>query len=384
MIPIRRLNVMVAATAVALATAVSPATAATPPVAAERPDVVTGRLITLGTLGGGQSWGEQMNARGDIIGGSLDAANNYQPALWWHGRSTPTLLRVGPAGLGAISDNGHIVGQVFRTGRQFVWRNGVVTYLRPPAGAHLEVTGVNNDDQVVGTAYYRNGTTRAVLWQAGHYTVLPVPKGTDSTAAGINNLGQSIGTVIRRGATDGQAVLWQHGRMIKLGSLGGAASSPVSINDRGQVIGNSAVRASSAEHPFLWQRGRMTDLLRRTTATGGRAYALSDTGLVSGTAIGRNGTSRPVLWRSGRMIDVGLPGHTAIASVVNDRGDVAGLTWARPDAMGMPFRWQRGEVTLFPKPFADIAVRVLGIDPHGTIGVAQETTYPGFVVLRSA
>ena len=51
--------------------------------------------------------------------------------------------------------------------------------------------------------------------------------------------------------------------------------------------------------------------------------------------------------------------------------------------MAIPFRWQHGKITVFPEPFADIAVEVLGIEPHGTVGVAQETT-PGFVVLRSA
>lgn len=383
MIPIRRLMVLLATTAVAMSAVALPASAASP-VVAERAHVGTGRLVPLGSLGGGESWAEKANERGDIIGGSLDRAGTWQPVVWWHGRRTPTLLRVGFAGPSAISDDGHIAGRVYYTGRLFLWDDGRVRYVTSPAGADLNVTGVNDNGQVVGTAYYENGTYRAFLWQRGRLALLPVPKGTDSNAVGVNNRGQIIGAATRRGTAAEQAVLWQGGRMIRLGTLGGDTSRPVAINDRGQVTGTSAVRGPAAEHPFLWQRGRMTDLLARTHAVSGRAYALSDTGLVTGTVTGRDGDARPVLWRSGRMIDIGLPDHTTIPSAVNDRGDVAGLTWARPEAGAMPFRWQRDRTTLFPEPFADISVQVLGIDPHGTIAVAQETTDPGLVVLRSA
>lgn len=84
------------------------------------------------------------------------------------------------------------------------------------------------------------------------------------------------------------------------------------------------------------------------------------------------------------MTDIGLPGHTAIASAVNDRGDVAGETWAQPDAAAVPFRWQRGRTTLYPEPAGDIAFRVIGIDAHGHLAVAQETTQRGLTVLRAA
>ena len=50
----------------------------------------------------------------------------------------------------------------------------------------------------------------------------------------------------------------------------------------------------------------------------------------------------------------------------------------------MPFRWRNGHTTLFPEPVGDIAFHVTGIDRHGTIGVAQETTHSGLSVLRSA
>jgi probable HAF family extracellular repeat protein len=391
MSPIRRSSVFVAtaaavlanaATAVAPATVVAPAAAVAPATAAG-PPVATGRLVPLRGLPGGDDWAQGMNDRGDIIGGSSGVAGDRQPVVWWHGRLTPTVLAVGAASPTTISDNGYIAGQLHRTGQLFVWRNGKAEFLRPPAATSLEPTGVNNRGQVIGTAYSDNGNRRAFLWQRGHYHLLPVPRGMDSAVAGINNRGQIIGVVARRGATAEQAVLGQRGRMIRLGTLGGATSKPVAINERGLVIGNSAVRHSSAEHPFRWWHGRMTDLLAHTKATGGRVSALSDTGLMTGNADVGSGEARPVIWRNGRMRVLDVPGYLAIAEAINDRGDVAGLTWARFDHGAVPFRWRHGRTTLYPEPYANIEILLLGIDRHGTLVVNQETSQYGLTVLRS-
>lgn len=381
---IRRLDIIVAATALVMATAASPA-AATAPAAAASPPAATGRLVPLTSLGGGESSAEKMNERGDLVGGSRDAAGNWRPAVWWHGRRSPTALGVDRATPTAISANGHIAGRLWDDSGLFLWRHGTITRVRPPAGISLEAAAVNDRDQVTGTAYDQNGGSRAFLWQRGHLTMLPVPRNATSSAVGINNSGQVIGSLTRRGATAGQAVLWQRGRMIKLGTLGGDGSTAVAINDRGQVIGNSAVAGPAGEHPFRWQHGRMTDLLAHTGATSGRVSALSRNGMMAGSAIWGTGDSRPVLWRNGRMIDVGLPGEIGLGTAVNDRGDVAGPSWAQPTGVGaVPFRWRHGHITVFPEPVGDIAVRVVGIDRHGTVAVAEETTRYGLRLLRSA
>jgi hypothetical protein len=52
--------------------------------------------------------------------------------------------------------------------------------------------------------------------------------------------------------------------------------------------------------------------------------------------------------------------------------------------MAVPFRWRDGHTTLFPEPASDIAMTVIGIDRHGVIGVDQETSQFGNIVLRSA
>ena len=375
---IRRLSIIATVTIAVTAAAAMPAAATAPTLSR----VDTGQLIPLASLGGGESWAVQMNEIGDIVGGSTDARQDWRPAVWWHGRRSATALGVDRASPSAISDKGHIVGRLWDSGALFLWRRGTVTYLRKPTGTDLEVAAVNDRDQVVGTAYHQNGTSRAFLWQRGRFTLFPVPRGASSTAVDINNRGQIAGVVARRDAQ--QAALWQQGRMIELGTLGGSASTPVAINDRGQVIGNSTIKKSSAEHPFLWQHGRMTDLLAGTTARGGRVYDLSDTAMMTGSVDQGDGHDRPVLWRAGRMIELGVPGYSGIGMAVNDRGDVAGFSRQRMEGPAVPFRWRNGRTTYFPKPIPDIASNLIGINRHGTIAVEQETTSVGFTVLRSA
>ncbi len=368
---------MLTAATVVMAAAVPSATAA-----AVAPPVGTGRLVRLDSLGGSGSFGTTMNERGDMIGASIDAADKYRAVVWWHGRRTPTALGIEGARAGAINEKGHIVGYV--EGGLFLWRAGAVTYLRPSAVVSFGAVAINDRDQVAGTATDQNDASRAFLWQRGRMTMLPTPAGTSSRAVGINNRGQVVGTVTRPGAATEQAVLWQHGRMTELGTLGGAGSTPAAINERGQVIGNSTVAGSSDEHPFLWQHGRMTDLLAGTNATAGRVMALNDTGMMTGYASFGDHAARPVLWRAGRLIVIGLPGHVGSGSFINDRGDVAGPTWADPQGFAVPFRWRNGHTTLFPEPAADIATTIIGIDRSGVISVDQETSRFGNIVLRSA
>jgi len=375
---IRRLSIIATITIAVTAAAAMPAAATAPTLSR----VDTGQLIPLASLGGGESWAVQMNELGDIVGGSTDARQNWRPVVWWHGHRSATALGVDRASPSAISDKGHVVGRLWDSGALFLWRRATVTYLPKPTGAELEVAALNDRDQVVGTAHYQNGASRAFLWQRGRFMLLPVPQGASSTAVDVNDRGQITGVVAWRDTR--QAALWQHGRMLKLGTLGGAESTPVAINDRGQVIGTSTIENSGDEHPFLWQHGRMTDLLAGTTARGGRVYDLSDTGIMTGSVDLGDGHSRPVLWRAGRMIELGVPGYSSIGMAVNDRGDVAGLSWQRMEGPAVPFRWRDGRTTFFPKPSPDIAIKVIGIDRHGTITVEQETTSAGFTVLRSA
>ena len=106
--------------------------------------------------------------------------------------------------------------------------------------------------------------------------------------------------------------------------------------------------------------------------------------MMTGSASFGDRDSRPVLWRASRMIVIGLPDHVGLGLDINDRGDVTGSAWADPQGPAVPFRWRDGHTTLFREPVGDIATTVIGIDRHGVIGVDQETSPFGNLVLRSA
>jgi probable HAF family extracellular repeat protein len=376
----RTMTVALTATTVVLAAAVPSAATAAPSAAA--PSAGTERLLPLDSLGGVGSFSTDMNERGDMIGSSVDAADNQQAVVWWNGRRAPTALGIQGGSPAAINEQGHIVG--YADSGLFLWRGGSVTYLPRSSGASFATALINDRDQVAGTATDPDGTSHAFLWQGKRVTTLPTPAGMDSRAVGINNHGHIIGILTRPESSTEQAVLWQNGRMTRLGTLGGAGSTPVAINDRGQVSGNSAVAGSSDDHPFLWQRGKMTDLLAGTTATAGRGGDLNEAGMMTGAASFGNHDSRPVVWQDGRMLDIGLPGHVGGGSDINERGDVTGSTWPDPQSSAVPFRWRNGQTTLFTEPVSDIAFTVVGIDRNGVIGVDQETLQFGNIVLRSS
>jgi len=168
--------------------------------------------------------------------------------------------------------------------------------------------------------------------------------------------------------------------MVELHTLGGAASTPSAISDRGQAIGNSLINQSGDERPFLWQRGRMTDLLAGRTARGGRADDLSDTGMMTDSADpGRRSLAAAAL--AGRMVELGVP-DTRACRRQRSQGCRRSFVAADGSPRGVGPPAQRAHHVL-PKPASDIAIKVIGIDRHSTVGVGQESTAAGFMVARS-
>ncbi|GAA4607492.1 putative HAF family extracellular repeat protein [Actinoplanes octamycinicus] len=378
----RRLSVLVASTGVVAAGLMSPAAAGAAATTAAPPPVRTRSMVVLGTLGGPMSYGSMISARGDIIGSSRDAAGDTWSTVWWRGRINPTAIRIVNGGISGINEQRHMAGSVQAGNREkvFLLRHGKMTYKRLPAGAKAGRCFLNNRDQVAFTRMDKDESYHAMVWKSGRLSTLPVPRGIYSQVVDFNNRGQVLGMIRRPGSSVTRAVLWQNGKMIKLGTLGGANSYARDLNERGQVVGDSTTKRHG-EHPYLWQRGRMTDLLAHTKATGGRVYALNDKGAAVGVADFGNSSSG-VRWQHGRMSRLHI-GTSGLPVAINNRGDIAGRTWLPTSTMGVPFVLSHGRLTVYPKPPADIATKVIGIDRHGVIAVEQEIGDYGVRLLRS-
>jgi probable HAF family extracellular repeat protein len=163
-------------------------------------------------------------------------------------------------------------------------------------------------------------------WQSGALVDLgSLPGNTSSCPDWISGNGLVVGPS-ENGAIDPltgwpaiEAVLWRNGQPINLGTLGGNESFPISVNNRGQVAGAAS---NAALDPL----------------------ALCCFFPLSGTQ------TRAFLWQNGVMQDLGtLGGPDAFAVIVNDRGQVLGLSWINsiPNAStGVPtqdgFLWEHG------------------------------------------
>lgn len=156
-------------------------------------------LRDLGTLGGKESQGYNLNDHGWIVGES-DTPSGQKHAFLWR------------------SDNG-------------------MQDLGTLGGEHSWATAVNNQGQAVGTSSIQGGT-HAFIWDATQgLRDLGTPAGATSSAYDINDLGDVVGTTWIPGASK-EAVMWTaQGEMKPIASWKGFDTRPMYINNRGMVAG---------------------------------------------------------------------------------------------------------------------------------------------------
>jgi probable HAF family extracellular repeat protein len=148
----------------------------------------------------------------------------------------------------------------------------------------------------------------------------------DHLVAGVseNGVDQSAGWQLT------EAVLWKNGTLIDLGTLGGNQSSAGAVNDFGQVVGTAL--------------NGITD-----PAPGSAGLVAAQNCAV--TPINTT-EARAFLWQNGVMHDLGtLGGPDAGASLINDRGQVAGQSFTNATVNAStgyptldPFLWQNGKM----------------------------------------
>ncbi|AGL16962.1 HAF repeat-containing protein [Actinoplanes sp. N902-109] len=308
---------------------------------------------------------EAVNTAGDIAGYSGSSL-----VLWRHGTYERIDLGVGgtwgPVGLNEHAD---VVGHL-SDGPAFRWHDGVLTPLAHPTGDPAWAAAINDSGLVAGFRGAPDDLApdRPFVWRDGVFTdVGPWHGLTAGEAVDVNDRGQVLINMYDAGRSAEHALLWDRGRLTDLGNLGSEHTTGTALNDHGAVIG-MGIDATGAYHPFQWQHGRMTDLWPAAAQSEAVANAINTAGDVVGYVIGAAGV-QPVRWRHG-VAGFLMPDRYGVATAVNDRGDVAGITFdpTRPDIVRVPFRWRHGRVTGYDVLEPALAGNwVSGIDGRGRV-----------------
>ncbi len=292
---------------------------------------VNGHIADLGSFGGNQNGANDVNTRGDIIGGSENITSDPYSILdvFLYGSANGTQTR------------------------GFVWRNGKLIDLGT-LGGNDALALFNSDGGLVTGSSYTDTTPNQ---QTGVPTLDPF--------------------------------LWKNGHMQDLGTLGGVLGIPSGVNNRGDVIGRSDLAGDQTSDPFLWKGGRMTDLA--TSTKGGTpqdARAITDGEEIIGGAVFSPSSYDAYLWRHGRATNLGHPNGDCFSEAmgVNSREQVVGGGFDCSFNNTNAFIWEDGRLAnlndLISPRFALHIIFADGITPCGMImGVGTSPSGEGHAVL---
>jgi len=327
-----------------------------------------GVMLDLGTLTGGadSSYADAINSEGAVAGwnDALDPTYGagFVATLW---KASGEIVNLGSFGgpfslADDINDRGQVVGGAETTepdGFTFfgdflglpsptqyhaaLWQGGAIKDLGTLGGPGSFAMDINSVGEIAGFSYTNAVPNRST----GHPTLAPF--------------------------------LWRNGRMINLGTLGGVEGWANAVNDAGQVVGGSRIRRGGPMHAFLWDKGSMREL-----AVAGEYSSDSVGTLINGAGDvvietnGQNQWQRHYLWQRGVVTYLApLPGFggPSWANEMNSKGQIVGQVVdpffiANPRAVLWDNRRPVIDLNAFVPPGSDVVLdEAMGINDLGEI-----------------
>ena len=219
-----------------------------------------GHMQDLKTLGGPDAWATFISERGEVAGYSYTNSTpnttgvpTQDPFLWTQQDGMIDLGTLGgtvgsPVGL---NNRGQVIGQSKLAGDQFadpfLWDGQkMVDMFTNGIGGNFEIANAINDaGEIVGGAAFPNRMSDAALWRHGVITDLgTLPGDCFSQAFALNSRGQVVGGSVSCDGNTIRAFLWQNGEIVDLNTLVAPDSGFLlvetnAINDRGEIAGNA-------------------------------------------------------------------------------------------------------------------------------------------------
>ncbi|MDR3709216.1 MAG: hypothetical protein P4L33_13020 [Capsulimonadaceae bacterium] len=253
-----------------------------------------------------------------------------------------------------------------------------VTILEDPKHKFfLEARAINDAGVVVGVSIERTAhgvkpSWHGFLFRHGKYNEVDPPAGsTFSEAVAIDNAGEIAGNASSV-ARPQQAFVWKDGTLRLLEPVDGGSCAVYAINKNGIAAGsvtlpNGHVVAATWRRNGEWDSPRLLDQFDRAVGVASSGDIL----LVAG--------AQSYVLTGGRTLRLGtLGGADAVASALNDVGDIVGSATTRTE-LNHAFLWRRGTIVDVSKiPSIDGTAAVLSADSINDFGQMAGTVRDGY------
>jgi probable HAF family extracellular repeat protein len=259
----------------------------------------------LGTLGGDESLGADVNHSGWVAGTSRTTEGLTRAFLWT------------PAGTDGVPGNPRMKD------------------LGTLGGSHSEAYSINSSGQVSGYSQTTGSGDHAVVWTDGNMTDVGALLGgslPNSYGLSINEAGHVAGLAYNNSFNTEHAFFYDGTTAVDIGDLGGNGASALSINNSDRIAGYSAV-TNGFDHAFRYFNGVMTDL---GTLGGNYSYGIgmnNSNVVVGGSFVDDADTIYHAFVAAGNsmtdlnnQLDASGAGWTLIeARDINDAGQIVGI-----------------------------------------------------------